>query len=113
MRLPWLVFDGSGNCKLIPQSPPDGPPVHTNKRACVATYPTIVHHNIVWFWPNSDPQYNDIFETKKPPFIPELEDPSFTTMYGVRDLPYGYHSLLSLVYNIICIIHPFIIKHIH
>ncbi|CAN1269255.1 Protochlorophyllide-dependent translocon component 52, chloroplastic [Linum perenne] len=88
-------FDGSGSCKLIPQSPPDGPPVHTNKRACVATYPTIVHHNIVWFWPNSDPQYKDISETKKPPFIPELEDPSFTTMYGVRDLPYGYEVLVE------------------
>ncbi|CAN1853820.1 Protochlorophyllide-dependent translocon component 52, chloroplastic [Linum perenne] len=88
-------FDGSGSCKLIPQSPHDGPPVHTNKRACVATYPTIVHHNMVWFWPNSDPQYKDIFETKKPPSIPELDDPSFTTVYGNRDLPFGYEVLVE------------------
>ncbi|CAN0853414.1 Protochlorophyllide-dependent translocon component 52, chloroplastic [Linum grandiflorum] len=88
-------FDGSGGCQLIPQSPPDGPPVHTNKRACVAAYPTIVHHDIVWFWPNSDPQYKDIIQTKKPPFIPELDDPSFTTVTGSRDLPYGYEVLLE------------------
>ncbi|CAN1150019.1 Protochlorophyllide-dependent translocon component 52, chloroplastic [Linum perenne] len=88
-------FDGSGSCKLIPQSPHDGPPVHTNKRACVASYPTIVHHNIVWFWPNTDPQYKDIFEIKKPPFISELDDPSFTAVYGNRDLPYGYEVLLE------------------
>ncbi|CAN1150053.1 Protochlorophyllide-dependent translocon component 52, chloroplastic [Linum perenne] len=88
-------FDGSGNCKLIPQSPPDGPLVHTNKRACVAVYPTVVHHGFVWFWPNSDPQYKEIFETNKPPFIPELDDPSFTTMNGSRDLPYGYEVLVE------------------
>ncbi|CAN1283717.1 Protochlorophyllide-dependent translocon component 52, chloroplastic [Linum perenne] len=49
-------FDGSGSCKLIPQSPHDGPP---------------------------------------PPFISELDDPSFTAVYGNRDLPYGYEVLLE------------------
>ncbi|CAI0625557.1 unnamed protein product [Linum tenue] len=78
-------FDGSGDCKLIPQAPPDGPPVHTSKMACVAVYPTIVHHDIVWFCPNSDPQYRDIFGKKKPPFIPQLGDPSFTKIIGNRD----------------------------
>ncbi|CAN1355767.1 Protochlorophyllide-dependent translocon component 52, chloroplastic [Linum perenne] len=63
--------------------------------ACVAVYPTVVHHGFVWFWPNSDPQYKDIFETNKPPFIPELDDPSFTTMNGSRDLPYGYEVLVE------------------
>ncbi|CAN0911018.1 Protochlorophyllide-dependent translocon component 52, chloroplastic [Linum grandiflorum] len=89
-------FDGSGSCKLIPQAPTDGPPVHTNKRACVATtYPTIVHHDILWFWPNSDPQYRNIFEKKKPPFLPELDDPSFTKVLGIRDFPYGYEVLME------------------
>ncbi|CAI0444902.1 unnamed protein product [Linum tenue] len=82
-------FDGSGNCKLIPQAPADGPPVQTSKRACVAAYPTIVHHDMVWFWPNSDPQYKDIIAKEKPPYFPELDDPSFTTVMGSRDLPYG------------------------
>ncbi|CAN1810401.1 Protochlorophyllide-dependent translocon component 52, chloroplastic [Linum perenne] len=88
-------FDGSGSCKLIPQAPVDGPPVHTNKRACVAAYPTIVQYGIVWFWPNSDPQYKNIYEKKKPPFIPELDDPSFTKVLGVRDFPYGYDVLIE------------------
>ncbi|CAL1388325.1 unnamed protein product [Linum trigynum] len=88
-------FDGSGNCKLIPQAPAGGPPVQTSKRACVAAYPTIVHHEMVWFWPNSDPQYKDIFEKEKPPYFPELDDPSFTTVMGSRDLPYGYEVLIE------------------
>ncbi|CAN0911023.1 Protochlorophyllide-dependent translocon component 52, chloroplastic [Linum grandiflorum] len=88
-------FDGSGNCKLIPQAPLDGPPVHTNKKACVAAYPTVLHHEIVWFWPSSDPQYKDIIEKKKPPFIPELDDPSFTKLMGNRDINYGYDVLVE------------------
>ncbi|CAN0911019.1 Protochlorophyllide-dependent translocon component 52, chloroplastic [Linum grandiflorum] len=88
-------FDGSGNCKLIPQAPADGPPVHTNKRACVAAYPTALQYGIVWFWPNSDPRYKDIFEKKKPPFVSELDDPSFTKVLGSRDLNYGYEILIE------------------
>ncbi|RAL39943.1 hypothetical protein DM860_008083 [Cuscuta australis] len=48
-------FDGSGDCKFIPQAPRDGPPVHTSKRACVAVYPNCVQNGILWFWPNTDP----------------------------------------------------------
>ncbi|CAN0911016.1 Protochlorophyllide-dependent translocon component 52, chloroplastic [Linum grandiflorum] len=90
-------FDGSGSCKLIPQATTQGPPVHANKRACVAVYPTVVHHGIVWFWPNSDPKFKDIFEKKKPLFVPEMDDPSFTKMLGVRDFPYGYEVLMENV----------------
>ncbi|KAJ0703200.1 putative pheophorbide a oxygenase [Helianthus annuus] len=88
-------FSGSGDCKLIPQAPPDGPPVHTFKKACVAVYPSTVQNGIVWFWPSTDPQYKDILTKKKPPYIPELDDPSFThTMYN-RDIPYGYEILIE------------------
>ncbi|VAI83220.1 unnamed protein product [Triticum turgidum subsp. durum] len=34
-------FDGRGACKFIPQAPALGPPVHTNSKACVASYPTV------------------------------------------------------------------------
>ncbi|KAK1562102.1 hypothetical protein Q3G72_006335 [Acer saccharum] len=88
-------FSGSGDCKFIPQAPPDGPPVHTFKKACVGVYPTTVQHDIVWFWPSTDPQYKDIIMTKKPPYIPELEDPSFTKLMGNRDIPYGYDVLVE------------------
>ncbi|KAJ6340857.1 hypothetical protein OIU78_009102 [Salix suchowensis] len=88
-------FNGSGDCKLIPQAPPDGPPVHTFKKACVAAYPSTLHHDIVWFWPNTDPQYKDIILKKQPPFIPELEDPSYTRTMGNRDIAYGYDVLVE------------------
>uniref|UniRef100_A0A7N2KLE2 Rieske domain-containing protein n=1 Tax=Quercus lobata TaxID=97700 RepID=A0A7N2KLE2_QUELO len=82
-------FNGSGNCKFIPQANPDGPPVQTAKKACVAVYPSTVQNNIVWFWPNLDPRYKDILVEKKPPYIPEIDDPSYTNLMGNRDIPYG------------------------
>ncbi|CAK7339115.1 unnamed protein product [Dovyalis caffra] len=88
-------FNGSGDCKFIPQAPPDSPPIHTSKKACATVYPSTVHHDIVWFWPNSDPQYKDIITKKQPPFIPELDDPSFIKFTGCRDIPYGYEILIE------------------
>lgn len=88
-------FGGSGDCKFIPQAPPDGPPVHTFKKACVAAYPSTVQHDIVWFWPNSDPQYKDIIMKKKPPYIPELDDPSYSKLMGNREIAYGYEVLIE------------------
>ncbi|CAK7339117.1 unnamed protein product [Dovyalis caffra] len=88
-------FNGSGHCKFIPQVPPDGPQVYTSKKACVAVYPSTVHHDLVWFWPNTDPQYKDIILKKQPPFIPELDDPSFIKYTGCRDVPYGYEILIE------------------
>lgn len=69
--------------------------VHTFQKACVAVYPSTVQHDIVWFWPNSDPMYKDIITKKKPPYIKELEDPSFTRLMGNRDIPYGFGEAFS------------------
>lgn len=69
--------------------------VHTFKNACVAVYPTTVQNDIVWFWPNSDPQYKDIITKKKPPSMPELDDPSYTKSMGNREIPYGYAQIKS------------------
>ncbi|KAK6141826.1 hypothetical protein DH2020_024432 [Rehmannia glutinosa] len=88
-------FGASGDCKFIPQAPRDGPPVHTSKKACVAVYPSCVQNGILWFWPNSDPQYKDIFSKKKPHNIPELDDPSYTNQMICRDIPYGYEILIE------------------
>lgn len=88
-------FSGSGDCKFIPQAPPDGPPVHTFKQAGVAVYPSTLHQGVVWFWPSTDPQYKDVITKKKPPSIPELDDPSFTILMGNRDIPYGYEIFLE------------------
>ncbi|KAI3798124.1 hypothetical protein L1987_33393 [Smallanthus sonchifolius] len=88
-------FGGSGDCKLIPQAPLDGPPVHSFPKACVAVYPSTMQNGIVWFWPNTDPQYKDILTKKKPPYIPELDDPSFSFQMFNRDIPYGYEVLIE------------------
>ncbi|XP_039141000.1 protochlorophyllide-dependent translocon component 52, chloroplastic-like [Dioscorea cayenensis subsp. rotundata] len=86
-------FNGSGGCELIPQASPDGPPVQRAKKACVAVYPSIVQNKIVWFWPSTDPQYKDIALKEKPPYVPQLDDPSYTCTMGMRDLQYGYEIL--------------------
>ncbi|KAI9187003.1 hypothetical protein LWI28_023278 [Acer negundo] len=88
-------FNGSGDCKFIPQAPSDGPPVHTFKKACVGVYPSTVQNEMVWFWPSADPEYNDIVKKKKPPFIPEMDDPSSTNFFMNRDFPYGYEVLVE------------------
>ncbi|XP_073108181.1 protochlorophyllide-dependent translocon component 52, chloroplastic isoform X2 [Elaeis guineensis] len=88
-------FDGAGSCKYIPQAPPNGPPVHTFKKACAAVYPSVEQNKIVWFWPSTDPQYKDILMKERPPYIPELDDPSYTSTMGTRDVPYGYEVLIE------------------
>ncbi|KAL6203924.1 hypothetical protein ACLB2K_021194 [Fragaria x ananassa] len=88
-------FNGSGDCKFIPQAPKDGPPIHTSKRACVGAYPSTVQNGMVWFWPSSDPQYKDILAEKKPPYIPEIDDPSYASLMGNREIPYGYEVLIE------------------
>ncbi|KAE8673635.1 Protochlorophyllide-dependent translocon component 52 [Hibiscus syriacus] len=92
-------FGGNGDCKLIPQASSDGPPdlVHTFKKACVAVYPSTVQHDIVWVWPNAHPQYKDIIKNKKAPYIPVLDDPSFSKVMANRDIPYGYAARLIRV----------------
>ncbi|TKY60015.1 Protochlorophyllide-dependent translocon component 52 [Spatholobus suberectus] len=71
--------------------------VHTSKKACVAAYPSTVQHDILWFWPNTDPQYEDIITRKRPPYMPEIDDPSYTKLMGNRDFPYGYEVLIENV----------------
>ncbi|XP_017624962.2 protochlorophyllide-dependent translocon component 52, chloroplastic-like [Gossypium arboreum] len=88
-------FNGHGDCKLIPQAPLDGPPVHTFKEACVTVYPSTVQHDILWVWPNADPQYKDIIMKKKPPYVPVLDDPSFSRLMGNREFPFGYEVLIE------------------
>lgn len=77
--------------------------VHTFKNACVAVYPTTVQNDIVWFWPNSDPQYKDIITKQKPPYMPELDDPSYTKSMGNREIPYGYAQIKSTIFSVVLI----------
>ncbi|TVU44508.1 hypothetical protein EJB05_03952 [Eragrostis curvula] len=88
-------FDGAGACKFIPQAPALGPQVHKNTKACVASYPCVVQNNILWFYPRAEPEYKDVLQRKRPPYIPEIDDPEFVTVYGIRDLFYGYDVLVE------------------
>ncbi|KAE8692816.1 hypothetical protein F3Y22_tig00110828pilonHSYRG00005 [Hibiscus syriacus] len=56
---------------------------------------TTVQHDIVWVWPNVDPQYKDIITKKKPPYFLALDDPSYTKLMGNRDIPYRYNVLID------------------
>uniref|UniRef100_A0A453QVZ4 Rieske domain-containing protein n=1 Tax=Aegilops tauschii subsp. strangulata TaxID=200361 RepID=A0A453QVZ4_AEGTS len=86
-------FDGRGACKFIPQAPALGPPVHTNSKACVASYPCVVQNKLLWFYPRAGPEHADVLQRKRPPFIPEIDDPSFVTSFLIRDMPFGYDVL--------------------
>ncbi|GJM96975.1 hypothetical protein PR202_ga13862 [Eleusine coracana subsp. coracana] len=88
-------FDGAGACKFIPQAPALGPPVHNNSKACVASYPCVVQNKILWFYPRTEPEYKDVLQRKRPPYIPVIDDPSYFTVFGVRDLHYGYDILVE------------------
>ncbi|XP_065869113.1 protochlorophyllide-dependent translocon component 52, chloroplastic-like [Euphorbia lathyris] len=88
-------FNGSGDCKFIPQAPPNAPPVNTLKRACVGAYPTTLQNGIIWFWPNTNPEYKDILLKNKPPYISELDDPSYIKPMANRDFPFGYEILIE------------------
>uniref|UniRef100_A0A0D9ZEP6 Rieske domain-containing protein n=1 Tax=Oryza glumipatula TaxID=40148 RepID=A0A0D9ZEP6_9ORYZ len=90
-------FDGHGSCQFIPQAPALGPPVHKNSKACVASYPSVVQNNILWFYPRTEPEYRDVLQRKRPPYFPDLDDPSFNTVFGVRDFPYGYRNALAIL----------------
>uniref|UniRef100_A0A0D3FQE8 Rieske domain-containing protein n=1 Tax=Oryza barthii TaxID=65489 RepID=A0A0D3FQE8_9ORYZ len=78
-------FDGHGSCQFIPQAPALGPPVHKNSKACVASYPSVVQNNILWFYPRSEPEYCDVLKRKRPPYVPEIDDddPSHFMVYGM------------------------------
>ncbi|KAJ1293116.1 hypothetical protein BS78_01G043400 [Paspalum vaginatum] len=88
-------FDGAGACSFIPQAPALGPPVHKNSRACVASYPSVVQNQVLWFYPRTEPEFKDVLQRKRPPFFDELDDPSYFAVFGMRDFPYGYDIMIE------------------
>ncbi|KAK0599405.1 hypothetical protein LWI29_004987 [Acer saccharum] len=77
----WLVFQWLWRLQINSSGSSwwfSGPHI---KKACARVYPSIVQHDMVWFWPNTDPEYKDIITKKKPPFIPQMDDPSFSKVW--------------------------------
>lgn len=72
-----------------------GVQVQSRSKACVGVYPSCVQNGVIWFWPSLEAEYNDIYMKKKPPYIPELDDPSYTKGMSSRDAPYSYEILVE------------------
>ncbi|MFS8008082.1 putative pheophorbide a oxygenase [Helianthus anomalus] len=96
----WKVFDDRCPHRLAPLS--EGRvdqwgrlQLYSFEKACVAVYPSTVQNDIVWFWPNTDSRYKDILTEKKPSYVPELDDPSFSFQIFNRDIPYGCEVLIE------------------
>jgi nitrite reductase/ring-hydroxylating ferredoxin subunit len=82
-------FDGAGTCKFIPQAPPSA-------HRCTRAAGRVWRHTPAWCRTTScgstrglTLEYRDVLQRKRPPLIPEIDDPDFVTVYGIRDLPYG------------------------
>ncbi|KXG37317.2 hypothetical protein SORBI_3001G048600 [Sorghum bicolor] len=93
-------FDGAGACAFIPQAPALGPPVHENRRACVASYPCVVQNNILWFYPRTEAEHRDVLRRKRPPYFAEIDDPSYFTTFGMRDVSVGYDVAVDNIFDI-------------
>ncbi|KAF8708509.1 hypothetical protein HU200_029872 [Digitaria exilis] len=92
-------FDGAGACKFIPQAPALGPPVRhdTNLSLNFASIVTLrLKLKQKWM---AEPEYKDVLQRKRPPLVPEIDDPEFVTVYGIRDLPYGYDILVENLFD--------------
>ncbi|KAH7387677.1 hypothetical protein KP509_16G036200 [Ceratopteris richardii] len=91
----WCFAPCTGDCTCIPQAPKDGNPVWKSKRASAAVYPSVAKEGILWFWPDTRPEFKSIADTNPPPSVPALADPTFTDELSSRDLNYGYEQLLE------------------
>ncbi|CAM0146828.1 unnamed protein product [Urochloa decumbens] len=78
-------FGGAGGCEFIPQAPALGPAVHESSRACVGSYPCVVQNKLLWFYPRKEPEYKDVLRRKRPPYIPQIDDPSYFTEFVEQD----------------------------
>ena len=101
-------FDGSQNgaCTKIPQAIPELESMAmASPKASVPTYSTMVHKNVLWFWPwaDTDPlSLLSVYPKGHPEGImasianlpPGVEGESSPNTY-TRDLPYGWDTLLE------------------
>ncbi|KAG9153962.1 hypothetical protein Leryth_000478 [Lithospermum erythrorhizon] len=82
--------------KVFEDKPKDAPlQDHDSKKASVAVYPSCVQNDILWFWPDTDPQFEGILLEKRPPEIPEIAGLPASKLNYSRDLPYGYEVLIQ------------------
>ena len=69
--------------------------VRSSPRACARVYPSRVHQGVLWVWPDYSPAaIQEAAAATPPPFVPELDDPTFVGKEGgprfsVHELEYG------------------------
>lgn len=63
--------------------------VWKSNRTSAAVYPSVAKEGLLWFWPDTRPEFKNIADSQPPPSIPALADPSFKDELASRDLAYG------------------------
>eukprot|EP00232_Nephroselmis_pyriformis_P022294 CAMPEP_0182866418 /NCGR_PEP_ID=MMETSP0034_2-20130328/8194_1 /TAXON_ID=156128 /ORGANISM="Nephroselmis pyriformis, Strain CCMP717" /LENGTH=492 /DNA_ID=CAMNT_0024998745 /DNA_START=41 /DNA_END=1515 /DNA_ORIENTATION=- len=87
-------FGGDGKCKTIPQAPEDTvATVTSSPRACATPVPVSVRQGIMWIFPGDPSRAPDVPLAT----VDSLDDPAFKENYAMRDLSYGYDTLLENV----------------
>jgi hypothetical protein len=49
----------------------------------------VVQNNILWFYPRTEAEHRDVLRRKRPPYFAEIDDPSYFTTFGIRDVSLG------------------------
>ncbi|KAM0927811.1 hypothetical protein ACQ4PT_002075 [Festuca glaucescens] len=89
----WRVPAPPGAALRGPHRRQGTPPVHKNSKACAASYPSMVQNNVLWFYPRAKDEHRDVLQRKRPPFFPQIDDPSYDT--HIRNLSYGSDVLVE------------------
>ncbi|CAN0108768.1 unnamed protein product [Ascophyllum nodosum] len=89
-------FEADGGCGNIPQVAPEvRDTAQSSKRACATVIPSRVEHGLLWVWPDASPEGVESSERASPVCVPEMDSPDFGGEWYVRDLPYGYDTLVE------------------
>lgn len=68
---------------------------HEKNRACATVVPTKVVQGKLWLWPDVSPEGVAASELKSPAVVPELDGEEFGGNWYMRELEYGYDTLLE------------------
>jgi phenylpropionate dioxygenase-like ring-hydroxylating dioxygenase large terminal subunit len=96
-------FNGSGTCKLIPQSPAAAAEQHAaSPRAYAVSYPTCVKYGIIFAWGESGLQAAVDSSQQDPLSVPQLDDTELMASGRVtvqplyaRQLPFGWEAAME------------------
>lgn len=107
-RQSWLVCDDKGPEMTVPcsdvqingkrgsrSSPSNGSLESSSQIACASVYPSVEKDGLLWFWPDTRPEFQNIAARKPPPSIPALTDPAFKEKLHSMNLPYSYKKMIE------------------